>query len=83
MVNLNYITPFEIAESAVAPRFIRGEYRGLYGSGLRYTLLPDGKYISGSNEYAGKIFRAHVMGSANEVSIFLVETSNTVRYNEN
>jgi hypothetical protein len=74
-----YLCPLWLAELTPNSWALRGRFRGLYHTSHNYTNFSDGQQISGSNDYAGKIFT--VIRGSNINSVWFLETSPTLEFN--
>jgi hypothetical protein len=74
-----YICPLWVGEVTPSSWALRGRYRGLYYTQHPQTSFSDGQIISGSNDYAGKIFT--VIRQSVQGSVWLLETSPTLEFN--
>ncbi len=74
-----YICPLWMGEVTPGSWALRGRYRGLYYTEHPQTSFTDGQVISGSNDYAGKIFT--VIRQSVQGSVWLLETSPTLEFN--
>jgi len=76
-----YISPLWLNEVPVPNSVfsIRGRFRGLYQVCHPYTNFADGQFISGSGDYAGKVFM--IIRASNQNSFWALETSPTLEFN--
>ena len=77
MDNQFYFSPIWIVENSA---YLRGRLRGMYSGCHALGTFADGQYLSGSNDFAGKIFRIVKPGYTN--GYFTMETSNTIETND-
>jgi len=76
------LSPIFVADGGTG--HLRGKMRGLYHTNHIVTSFTDGQVLTGSNEYAGKVFQVIKTGpftNAGVLSSWVVEISNTVDTN--